>query len=249
MKQRTVLNKRRNRKLKYIPIAVLLMALALLIGASVFFRVAEISVTGSTAYTSEEIVKMSGIEVDDNLLFINETAAAVSICNKFPYVAEVKIIRNLPNSVVIEIMEREAIASVTFGGNRYIIDKNAHVLESLKSVGTGDLINVTGLESAEIKVGQKIPATENNQIQLEYLTRMLTQISDYGMQNKIKKLYITSISAIEFDYDDKYSVKFGKGEDVDKKLSILKETVLELGSDEQGEIDLRIEGEAHFIPE
>ena len=55
----------------YTPLTVLLICAALFLGMSVFFKVSKITVEGSTLYTPEEVIEASGIELGENLFFIN----------------------------------------------------------------------------------------------------------------------------------------------------------------------------------
>jgi hypothetical protein len=71
--------RRRKRGGLYAPVAFLLMALAIIFGLSVFFRVSEVTVTGQVVYTADEIIAASGIELGGNLFFVDDSKAAISI--------------------------------------------------------------------------------------------------------------------------------------------------------------------------
>ena len=64
------------------PLIFLLICAALVLGMSVFFRVAKIEVVGNSIYTAEEVVEASGIGTGDNLFFINRFSAASRIFSK-----------------------------------------------------------------------------------------------------------------------------------------------------------------------
>ena len=94
------------------PLIFLLICAALVLGMSVFFRVAKVEVVGNSIYTAEEVVEASGIGTGDNLFFINRFAAASRIFSKLPYVDKAKVTRALPNRVTITIQESSAMAYV-----------------------------------------------------------------------------------------------------------------------------------------
>ena len=79
------------------PLIFLLICAALVLGMSVFFRVAKVEVVGNSIYTAEEVVEASGIGTGDNLFFINRFSAASRIFSKLPYVDKAKVTRALPN--------------------------------------------------------------------------------------------------------------------------------------------------------
>jgi len=106
---------RRNRG-RFGPLFKLLCALALVaaltVGATVFFRVEVIEVTGNSRYTSQEVAAASGIKLGGSLYAINKNAAARQIRQTLPYVEELSIWRGLPNKVVIQVTECQAAARV-----------------------------------------------------------------------------------------------------------------------------------------
>ena len=85
---------------------------ALTMGATVFFRVENIAVTGNNRYTQEEIVAASGIRMGDNLFHMNKFQIEGELRHGLPYLEEVVINRQLPNGVCIEVQEWDAIAQL-----------------------------------------------------------------------------------------------------------------------------------------
>ena len=53
-------------------LCVVAVIVALTVGATVFFRVETVTVTGNQRYTEEEIVAASGIQLGDNLYSLNK---------------------------------------------------------------------------------------------------------------------------------------------------------------------------------
>ena len=107
--RRTPKKKKKHNAL-YGPLMFIIVCAALIFGMSVFFRVSKVEVTGNSLYTEEEIVAASGIESGDNLFFINRFSAAGRILVRLPYVEDATVTRLLPNKVVIDISESNAIA-------------------------------------------------------------------------------------------------------------------------------------------
>ena len=85
-------NRRRRRgRGRFGPLFKLLCAaavvLALTVGATVFFRVETVVVTGNSRYTQEEIVAVSGIEIEDNLYAMNKFQIQQQIREQLPYIS------------------------------------------------------------------------------------------------------------------------------------------------------------------
>ena len=84
--------------------------LALTVGATVFFRVEQVTVSGNQRYTQEEIIAASGIQLGDNLYSLNKVRIDQNIRTTLPYIGDLTINRALPSTIVITVTEWEAVA-------------------------------------------------------------------------------------------------------------------------------------------
>ena len=108
------------------------LVLALTVGATVFFRVETVVVSGNSRYTQEEVVAASGIETGDNLFHMNKYQVAQHIRETLPYVGEVSIQRSLPSTITIQVKEWQAAARVeppADGGASYLEELQAQAAE------------------------------------------------------------------------------------------------------------------------
>ena len=90
-------------------ILTLAVVAAVIFGFTVFFRVNHIVVRGNSVYDSETIKTASGLSKGDNLLAVNKSAVAAGIEVKLPYVEHVRIARVMPDTVILEITESQAV--------------------------------------------------------------------------------------------------------------------------------------------
>ncbi len=241
---------KRNNNGKFVTAALVLIVIAVLIGVSAFIRISEIEVIGAVTYTDEEIVSFSGIQLGDNLLLLNESNAAISICRGLPYVDEVSISRELPDRIEIIVTESVPLAYVKSGGAFWKLDKKCKLLERVETGADEDLLELRGVEPISPSVGQIIALGVGEETRLLYIQNVLAAIYDRGLAEKTTYLDAEKISRLEFGYDDRYTVKIGFGNDVEAKFTMLLERVLnDLGESDRGIIDITDASEAHFIPE
>ena len=85
---------------------------ALTFGATVFFQVETIAVTGNSRYTQEEIVAASGVQVGDNLFRMSKRQVSEQILHQLPYVESVTILRGLPSTLTFQVTEWDAVAQI-----------------------------------------------------------------------------------------------------------------------------------------
>jgi cell division septal protein FtsQ len=78
------------------------------------------------------------------------------ISDMFPYVKEVRVSYGLPNSISIEIDERNKSVVVPHGGDMLLIDEDGVVVDILKNDRATGLPTVKGLPFSGYKVGERI---------------------------------------------------------------------------------------------
>lgn len=97
------------------------VAVALTMGATVFFQVETVAVTGNSRYSQEEIIKATGIQTGDNLFRMNKYQIAHQVLQGLPYVEELTIRRALPSTIVLTVKEWDAVARVEAPGTSAVV--------------------------------------------------------------------------------------------------------------------------------
>ena len=230
------------------PLIFLLICAALVLGMSVFFRVAKIEVVGNSIYTAEEVVEASGIGTGDNLFFINRFSAASRIFSKLPYVDKAKVTRALPNRVTITIQESSAMAYVQADGGYWVLDQNCKLLKSVTESELTGLARVDGITPVEPKVGEVLNAGEADAPKVTYLAAILGQLLTRDMASKVTVIDLSDASNPGFTYDGRFTVRLGANENVEYKFGMLQSAVSQLTASDAGTIDLSIDKRAHFSP-
>jgi cell division protein FtsQ len=93
-----------------------------------YFKVDGVAVVGNKELSDKEIVKLSEIELQDDLFDIHPVMVQKKI-KKNLYVEDVNVNRVLPNKVEIIVHERRGKAQVAFGKKYVVTDNNGMVLE------------------------------------------------------------------------------------------------------------------------
>jgi cell division septal protein FtsQ len=90
--------------------------------ASPRFALREIRGAATTHVSRDEIVALAGAELGDHLLAIDTDAVAARVATH-PWVASVRVRRQLPSALAIDVVERHAVASALLG-TLYLIDES-----------------------------------------------------------------------------------------------------------------------------
>ena len=240
------MKKRKKRSVLFAPLCFLLVIAALVFGLSVFFRIGNIEVTGNSIYTYEEVVEAAGVEEGDNLFFVNRFAAVSRIYAKLPYVESAVVNLKMPNHLTIEIRESSAVAYVSSEDGFWAIDRSCKLLSRVNADELGGLLRIEGLRPIAPEVGQTIAPGESETPKVHYLSNILRQITDIGLQNSITYIDMSNVANPSFDYIGRFTVKLGTNENVEYKFQCLLSAVDALAEGDRGTLDLSIDKRAHL---
>ena len=241
--------RKKRRKSLFAPISILLVGVAIIFGMGVFFRVQEIEVNGSVSYTDEEVIEASGIDIGDNLFFINRFGASSRIFSKLPFVEEASIERSLPNKLIITVDESFAMAYVNWEGQNWMMTGNCKLLGS----GTGDelkgLIHVMNVTPTEPKAGEIMKVDAGDSLKLSYLQTLLHSMQLVDMTSDVADLDMDNPANPSFRYLGRFTVKMGPNDNTDYKLRMLLSSVEQMESDITGTVDLSEGTAVHVSPD
>ena len=200
----------------YIAFGIALISLMTLLGGSAFLRVTEIRVEGVSLYSITEIVESSGLTPGDNLLFVNAQNVSSNIRQALPFVYAVEISRVLPDTVLVEITESDAVASIAFAGELLIIDSAGRVLARsapglllMPGIDVANLIEIRGVDIDEATPGIVLKPELGTETKLLYMQDVLAAMEREGMIRDVTYLDVSNITNIHFGYLSMYRVIIG----------------------------------------
>jgi cell division protein FtsQ len=113
------------------------------------FGIKTIALSGNERISREEIVTLGGVEMGKNL-FSFDTHGAENAIVKNPWVSSVKVTRELPTTLNIDLVERKAVALVALGERLYLVTKEGEPFKQVKPEDPTDLPVVTGITGSEL---------------------------------------------------------------------------------------------------
>ena len=238
--------KKRRRMISRIGIAVLVL-LAIVFAPTIFFQVSKINVTGDTRYTSEQLIKSTGVKQGDNMFFLDTKQIAADLKDEYPYLDTVKLCRKLPSTLQIEVNDRTAALSIEQNGKYLILDMSGKVLEKTKSAAKGTA-KVTGVPMKGLHVGDTVD--EDKYGKAASVMKLLELTDQYGMKKHIKTIDVEKAYDVRVTYDKRYTILLGALEEsnLEHKIQFLKAILKEPSLPESGVIDLTDEKEARYRP-
>ena len=118
----------RARFLKWTGLIILIVTIVLLILLSDLFNINEINVVNNNRISSEEIIRLSGIQVNEKMFKFLKIKAKEGIKTN-PYIENVKIHRKLNRIIEINVEERVPTFMLVKEEDYYYINNQGYILE------------------------------------------------------------------------------------------------------------------------
>ena len=189
------------------------------VASSLLFKIESITVSGNVRFESDYIIRLSGLNIGDNLLFLDTKGAQGSISQN-PYITA-KITRKLPNQIVITVTERSECAVIVTKTGYATMDIEGNVLSIESDNPLPTLVRITGMETSSLQVGKRIAPLSD--YRASTLLKLISEIISGEYYAVISEINMANPLAIEMLAKSNYPVYFGDTENCAKKLENLKE--------------------------
>ena len=230
---------------------------AMTMGATVFFQVEQVEVSGNARYTQEEIVACTGIRPGDNLFRMNKFAIQDHVLEEMPYLESILIRRKLPNTITVTVEEWGAVAQImpnegwvapevkegeeapAAADVSWLISVGGKLLEQAPAEDTR--MKITGLTALDAREGIQVVVPAEEQGRLASVVKLLEELERRGMLADVSVMQVGSTNMV-LEYLGRYDVKLPLEGDFSYKLESLLAAVADQenkrGQDIVGTFDL-----------
>ena len=218
---------------------------------SPLFLISDIHVNDLSKYTAEEIIRVTGLEKDENVRYYMggslrnvlqlRMGKAESRVENLPWVRTAEVQYLFPGTVQITVTERNAIAWVRYMANYLLVDEEGYVLEVSSSIDDR-YPEIRGVQLDKFSVGKKIVAQKPEKIDwLVQLLQSLEQV-DQSPHHKLGEVldWVDFLQDKELflSLDSRITAKLELDDDLTYRLSYLKELYYNyIKPEEKGMID------------
>ena len=232
-------------------LSVLLTAVAVVAALTLFFKVDQVVVSGNSRYSAEEIIEVSGVEQGDNLILMDKYHIAEKLYTELPYITEVRINRKLPDVLMVEVVETQAVAAIKGGSSTWLMDSGGKLLEVVSASMAKKYITLEGLTAESPAISGKLKLGEESPISAQRLLELMQALKQWGMLEKTTSLDASDPDYMVLSYDGRFQVEMFYDADFDFKLNCLQAAVAQLEPNETGTIRMTMKdgNEVRFIPD
>ena len=240
-------------------LCVVAVLAAMTVGATVFFQVEQIEVSGNQRYTQEEIVAVTGIRMGDNLFRMNKFAIQDHVKEEMPYIEDILIRRKLPSTITVAVEEWGAVAQVLPNPDwsapeteqdgdavlpvatekSWLVSVGGKVLEEAAAEDTR--MKISGLTGLDTREGVTLDVPEEEEQRLSTAVALLGELESRKMIGDVSRMDVGS-TAVVLEYLGRYDVKLPLDGDFSYQMQLLLAAVAEregaLGNKITGTFDL-----------
>lgn len=194
-------------------------------------------VTEIAGYSADSILQRMGVQLEENIFSFEPGEKAAVLEQNFPLLGSIKVIRDYPNTVVVQVTEAVPAYAVQNGNKWLVISDKWKILseESTQPEGLctlyggklqdttpgqgfwfvddADAASASGSESAE---SESTVSTET--ARMEALRTLRSKLEEYGLSQDVTRLEVADTEQLAFLYQDRISVLLGTLNDLDYKL-------------------------------
>lgn len=221
----TRIERRRKKRQIVFKLFLLMTIISLIIGfilKSDFFRVEKIEVFGNKILNVNKIVEFSNIGKGENIFKIDTKSIREKV-EELPYVKEANIKIKLPDTVIIDIIEREETLAVKNISSYLIIDNEGYILKQVEDIDV-QLPIVLGLKTGNMQLGSNIFSIPK----VEVLVDFIEEGYRLNLLKLIKEIDVEELNEVKIRLNNSIDIAFGSLDNVKYKLSMLEEILKDL---------------------
>jgi cell division protein FtsQ len=177
-----------------------------------YFEVKETSVRGLKELTEKDILTVAGIKPQQNMLAVNTEAVAYRVAAN-PWVKNIYVGRELPNKLVLEVVERSPVALYKQANDFYLMDSEGFVFKKLSRGDDVDLPILTCINSEE-KISSKLLLSS-----LELL-KNISASNQYAYLGTISEVHVDEVFGLSLLMEGGLYLRLGMN-DFENKLKQL----------------------------
>lgn len=231
--------KRKNRIKKIKLILKIVVLLGIIIGGICFamispiFNIKDIQVYNNNQVSSETIISLSGIKTEENI-FRFRSSEAIKKIKENAYIEEVKIHRNIPNVIQIDVKERIHSFSVDYLGKYAYINTQGYILEISEDSKQKPIIQGITTKEEDVVVGARL---NNEDLEkLQDAIKIMDACKEYNLDSKVTSIDISNKNEYSiYLEEEKKKVHLGNNSNLSNKI-LFANSIIEKEKEKAGDI-------------
>lgn len=237
-KKAAIRKKKRRRRRRIVALFVFLLISAIvlyILSLTVFFKIDGITVENNAIYSEGEIISAAGVKPGDNLFAINSTKLEKKITEALPFVEQVKLKKQPPSKLSLDITETKEEVCYYKDGVYYAGDIQGKILKEY-SEKPADLILIKTSAEVQIEIGKYINYSVDEEKEL--VNKHFRLAEQYGYL--LNTIDVSDIYNSKIKIDQRFIAEFGSYSNLEPKAAHLGAMLKQMEAKKTGIIDLKV---------
>ena len=196
-------------------------------------------VTEIAGYSADSILQTLGVQVEENIFSFDSGAKAAELERQYPLLESIRVVRDYPNTVVVQVTEATPTYAVQAGSSWLTLSDKFKILSADPAQPDG-LCTLYGGEATTAAPGEQLSfaapeadstastsaasdssasgVVDEADAKMSALATLQTKLDEYGMRSNVTRIEFADTEQIAFLYQDRISVLLGTLNDLDYKL-------------------------------
>lgn len=200
-----------------------------------------IIIDGGSIYTAEEIYQAAGISKGKNMLSLREKKVRRDVTTKLPYIKDVQLDFDLPDTVILTIKATSDKYVITGTGNWLTLDTDGKVVSESKQKIKDGMFRVDGFDSQLFSTGDTYVPEGTNQERYK-LTKKIVALFEKSGVVKSAVINVKNTEDVCVIYNEKVAVYLGDCKNLEEKIPYASGIIAEVtAAGKTGYIDMRFD--------
>ena len=206
---------------------------------SPIFNITSIEVSGNSKISSETILSLSGLTINQNI-FNFSTSQVRNNIKQNAYIESVEISRSLPDKVEITVEERVATYALTIGNAYAYINNQGYILEITSNKGSYPIISGYETPVEQIKEGSRLVTDDLEKLNDVLRIMESASIGDNNISELITQINIADKTNYILTLEkEKKTIYLGDTSNLSTKVLLINQ-ILKEEKDNEGTIYLNV---------
>ena len=248
MTRAAIRRRRMFRRLTAFALLLCVIGVGIYLTVTMLFRISSLQVqtadgtqvTEIAGYSADSILQVLGVQTEENIFSFDPGAKETVLERQFPLLESIKVVRDYPNTVVVQVTEATPAYAVQSGSSWLTLSDKFKILladtaqpEGLCTLYGGEVSTSTPGEqlsfavpeadsaasgSAAASTGSAASTLDEADAKMEALTTLRARLDEYGLLGDVTRIEFADTEQIAFLYQDRISVLLGTLNDLEYKL-------------------------------
>ena len=235
------------RRLATFGLLLCVIGIGMYLTVTMLFRISAIQVqtadgtqvTEIAGYSADSILQTLGVQVEENIFSFDPGAKAAELERQYPLLESIRVVRDYPNTVVVQVTEATPTYAVQAGSSWLTLSDKFKILSADPAQPDG-LCTLYGGEATTAAPGEQLSfaapeadstastsaasdssasgVVDETDAKMSALATLQAKLDEYGMRGDVTRIEFADTEQIAFLYQDRISVLLGTLNDLDYKL-------------------------------